>query len=78
MRGTVAKRLRRNIFGDHSIRTREYKTKSVIEKFASFIMVGIRNIPVMMSRGRGTDRLKGLRADYQLAKKQYKRSPNYH
>jgi hypothetical protein len=72
MRGTVAKRLRREIFGDYSIRNREYATKSRREKFTQFVSNGLKNIFVSASRGIGTDRLKGLRADYKRAKKQYR------
>ena len=71
MRGTVAKRIRRRIYGDMSIRKREYRqTKEHKVNFHSFIN-GVKTL--MASAFLWTQEADPLRRAYQRAKKDYLR-----
>ena len=64
MRGTVAKRIRREVYGDHSIHQRNYYGR-VVDKLMELFKEGKRKVLPLTVVDRG------LRSQYQAAKKAY-------
>lgn len=66
MRGTVAKRIRRQIYGDQSLQQKRRYVKEITTKQISVY-------PKVLTVNRDTIKNIGLRQQYQDAKKDYKR-----
>jgi hypothetical protein len=64
MRGTVAKRIRRQVYGDFSHRARDYKARMLDKFIALFKAKKISRVPFAVVNS-------GLRAEYLKAKKNY-------
>jgi len=71
MRGIQAKRIRKQVYGDHSIQDRKYETVTHPQRVLAVVGTDILEQKIYFAT---TLRALGKRREYQDAKKEYKRT----